>query len=425
MEMPPENDQYPPTPSNVGGKIVRLLLPIALLVAGWFGFSQLSVKPEAAREEEQEAKPIKTRVTELEVCDFRTVVTTQGTIRSHEEVPLSSQVAGEIVRIHQNFEDGAFFEKGEILLELDPSDFEAALAAAESEKVRAEVALAQEEARAEQARLNWERLGKQDEPGELVLRLPQLKEARANLAAATAAYGRAQRDLERTKISAPFAGRVRTRDVGLGQTIATATPLGTVFAIDYAEVRLPLSSRDLALLDLPEDASDPAVAVVLTDGLNLENPATWEARIVRTEGVLDPDSLELFAIARISDPFGRESGEPPLRFGQPVVARIEGKILERVLALPRGAVFQLDQIRLIDKGDLTLSSRTITPLWSDEDHVLIRDPSIDPGTQALALTRLVYAPEGAKVEIVPNIDDSNDDDLTLDADGAERDDTSS
>lgn len=424
MEKLPDNDRTDPR-SNMGGKIVRLLLPVALLAVGWGGFSQLSVKPEVAKAKKLEARPIKTRISELELVDFQTVVTTQGTVRSHEEVPLSSQVAGEIVRIHANFEDGAFFEKGEILLELDRADFEVAVAAAESERVRSEVALAQEEARADQARFNWEKLGKQGEPSELVLRLPQLKEAKANLTAAIAAYERALRNLERTKISAPFDGRVRKREVGLGQTVASGTSLGIVFAVDYAEVRLPLSSRDLALLDLPEETSDPAVDVILSDGIDPENPTTWKARIVRTEGVLDPDSLELFAIARINDPFGRRSGEPPLRIGQPVVGQIAAKTLEGVLALPRGAVFQLDQIRLVNKAELTLSSRTITPLWSDKEYVVIRDPSIDPRIEALALTRLVYAPEGSKVEIIPGIDDSPDEDLTLDADVARKGDTSS
>lgn len=184
MESPPHSKESPRR-SSAGGMIVRLLLPIALLAAGWIGFSKLSAKPEVAKEEEREARAIKTRVANLEVVDFQTVITTQGTVRSHEEVPLSSQVAGEIVRIHPNFEDGAFVEKGEILVELEPADFEAAVVAAEAEEVRASVALAQEEIRAEQARLNWEKLGKQGDPSDLVKRLPQLREAKTNLNAAT------------------------------------------------------------------------------------------------------------------------------------------------------------------------------------------------------------------------------------------------
>ncbi len=122
METPLKNEDKA-SQASVGGKIVRLLLPVALLAAGWYGFSKLSEKPEAAKEAPKETRAIKTRVAELEVVDFQTVITTQGTVRSHEEVPLSSQVAGEITRIHPNFEDGAFFGAGEILLEIDPSDF--------------------------------------------------------------------------------------------------------------------------------------------------------------------------------------------------------------------------------------------------------------------------------------------------------------
>lgn len=393
----------PGTGAGVAGRFVRILLPLALIAGGWFGFSKLSVEPDESKAEEKEKQSIKTRVAEMTIEDFKTVITTQGTVRAHDDVPLSAQVPGEIVRIHPGFETGAFFNEGEVLVELDAADYESMVAVAEAELVRAEVALSQEEVRAEQAVLNWKKLGKEGEPAELVKRLPQLKEARALTGAMTAQLARAKRDLERTRIRAPYDGRVRERSVGLGQSVAAGSPLGTVFAVDYAEVRLPLSGRDLSLLDLPEEAGDPTIAVELSNAMNLDDPTTWKAEIVRTEGALDPDSLELFAIAKISDPFGRQSGAPPLRVGQPVVARIEGKVLADVIALPRRAVYQLDQVCLVDKAELTLKPHTITALWSTPTHVIIRDSKIDPARDLLALTSLVYAPDGAKVEIIPSL----------------------
>jgi hypothetical protein len=181
------------------------------------------------------------------------------------------------------------------------------------------------------------------------------------------------------------------------------TVLGSVFASDYAEVRLPISGRDLPLLQLPEAAGDPPVAVVLGDALNPGNPTEWVASIIRTEGALDANSLELFGIARVDDPFGQKSGKPPLRIGQPVTAKINGKVLNGVMALPRIAVRQMDQIYLVDRERLTLKSMTIEPIWSDEAHILIRSPWIADG-DLLATTHLVYAPDGARVEILPGIE---------------------
>jgi multidrug resistance efflux pump len=136
------------------------------------------------------------------------VLETQGTIRAHHSTTITSLVPGTIHKVHPNFEDGAFFNKGDVLAELDPADLQAALTAAESRLARAEAALAQEEARAKQAKLNWEDIGYDEEPSPLVLRIPQLKEANAVITSARADLDQAKRNLNRSKIRAPFDGRV-------------------------------------------------------------------------------------------------------------------------------------------------------------------------------------------------------------------------
>jgi len=150
------------------------------------------------------------------------------------------------------------------------------------------------------------------------------------------------------------------------------------------------------------------VAVELSDTLNPENNLVWQAQIIRTEGTLDANSLELFAIAKVNDPFGLLSGKTPLRIEQPVTASISGKILENVMVLPRLGVKRLNQVYLVDPNQLTLSTRTIEAVWSDANNILIRDPNIPVGT-LLATTKLSYAPEGAQVEVMPTI---NPEDIT-------------
>jgi RND family efflux transporter MFP subunit len=386
--------------------ISRVLLPLAVLVAGWTGYSILSVEPEEAKRPEAEPEKIKTRAVELYTQDFPTSIRTRGVVRAHNEVVLTPQVSGTIIHILPEFEDGAFFDEGDVLVELDPQDFTTAVTVAEAQLARAISAHAQEETRANQARLNWEDLGYDEEPSELVLRLPQLREAQANVDSARAQLEQAKRNLERTKVRAPFDGRVRQRRVGLGQSIGPGTPLGSVFAIEFAEVRLPIAARDMAFLTLPEGPEDPPVEVELRDALGRDE-TVWTAQIVRTEGTLDENSLDLFAIARVADPFGRKSEHPPLRIGQPVVGTIPGRVLNDVIVVPRMAVRQLDQIVLLEPNepsepnDLMIASQRIDVIWSDEDHVVIEDPAIADGT-LLAISHLIYAPEGSAVEILPD-----------------------
>ncbi len=395
-----ENAEHRKRRSRFLPMILRALLPVAALASGWVGYSILSVATEEMKSPEAEPRMIKTRAVELHVQDFPTTIRTRGVIRAHNEVVLTPQVSGKIIRILPGFEDGAFFTEGDVLVEFDPQDFETAVIVAEAQLARAISAHAQEETRANQAKLNWEDLGYNEEPSDLVLRKPQLREAEANKDSAKAQQDQAKRNLERTKVRAPFDGRVRRRTVGLGQSVGPGTPLGSIFAIEFAEVRLPIAARDLAFLTLPEGPEDPPVDVQLRDALN-DDETVWTAKIIRTEGTLDESSLELFAIARISDPFGRKSQHPPLRIGQPVVATMSGRVLKNVIVVPRMAVRQLDRIILLDPNELTIESRRIEIIWSDEEHVVVRDPTIADGA-LLATTHLIYAPDGSKVEILPD-----------------------
>lgn len=379
--------------------IVRIVLPLMVLAVGGAGLFMLAKKPVPPPPPTPEPKPVEARVMMLQREDYQILVRTQGTIRAHSQVSLTAQVPGRVQTIHPAFDGGAFFKEGDVLLELDPVDFEVAVIAAEAQLAQATLSLSQERIRAKQALLDWEDLGYDEAPGEFVLREPQVKLAEKQVALAEAQQLSAHRNLERSKIRAPFDGRVLTRTAGVGQTIGGTTPLGTIFATDYSEVRLPVATRFLTDLPLPEDTSSPALPVRLGDGLTLGAAVEWEARILRTEGALDARTLELFAIARIDDPFGLSSEKMPLRIGQPVFADIPGRILEHVFVIPRAAVTGLSRIRLVDSDTLTLQSATITPIWEDEDQLVFRDDAIEDGI-LLVMTRLMYAPDGGKIVIM-------------------------
>ena len=309
-----------------------------------------------------------------------------------------------MVKIHPAFEDGAFFKKGEVLLELDPADLETAVFSSESELARAEATLIRQRALEKQALLNWQDIGYEEEPSALVLRIPQLREAEADVSSAKANLEQARRNLDRASVRAPFDGRVDERMVGLGQAVNATTQLGKVFGTATAEIRLPLAPSQLAFINLPATASDAPVDVILTDALqdpSLPSQHQWSAKIVRTEGTLDPNSRELFAIAIIHDPFSLTTDLPQLRIGQPMRAAIDGITLDDVFVIPRTAMRGLNQIFLIDKEDqdnLKIMKKDITPVWSNRDVLIVRN-DLSPGDW-LATSRLRYTPNGAPVEIL-------------------------
>ena len=390
------------TPTSRVARIIRFAVPAGILAVGVVAYTILSVEPKKAKSPSAKAQPIRTKVKELRVQEYPVVIHTHGIVRPHSEVTLTAQVPGRIARVNPGLEDGAFFAANDVLIELEAVDYQTAVVAAEAQVARARAAHALEETRAKQARLNWEDLGYKEAPNELVLRLPQLRESKANVDAAEAQLERSKRDLERTQIRAPFEGRVRRRNVGLGQVVGAGTPLASIFTVEFAEVRLPIAGREIRFLNLPETAADEPLEVELRSATDDASGVVWKARIVRTEGALDENSLDLFVIARVNDPFGRKSGHPPLRIGQPVRGSIAGRVLKDVVALPRASVRQLDQVVLVDRANLTLMPRTVVPLWSDESNIVVSASVMEQAT-LLAMTHLVYAPRGAKVEIIPDV----------------------
>jgi RND family efflux transporter MFP subunit len=341
---------------------------------------------------------IKTEVLEMKSVDYQVMIESQGSVRAHYVTTITPLVSGTVTVVHPCFEDGAFFEKDQVLAELEPDDFEAALAAAEARLARTEAALSQEQARAKQARLNWNDIGYEEEPSELVLRVPQLKEAEASVKAATADLDQAKRNLERTKIRAPFAGRVKVRHIGLGQAVGSSSALGEVFAADFAEIRLPITPSQLAFVTLPAEDTDPSVPVTLTDASGAANEHSWDANIVRTEGTLDEATRELFVIARINDPFGRLKKTTPLSIGQPLRARIKGVLLEDVYVVPRKALRGVNRVYMIEEDPPVLARKDITPYWSTATEIVVREGFFNG--EKLSVSSLTYAVSGAKVEIV-------------------------
>ncbi len=381
--------------------LVRALIPALILVAGFGAWKWLGTPVEEPKPQHHARQKLKTEKTVLNPTSYDIIIESQGTVRTRQATTITPLVAGTVQKINPGFEDGAFFKKDDVLLELDPADLETAVFASESRLARAEAALIQEQARAKQAKLNWQDIGYEEEPSPLVLRVPQLREAEANVSAAQADLDQAKRNLDRAKVRAPFDGRVKTRLVGVGQAVGAATQLGEIFGTATAEIRLPLAPSQLPFIELPDKEGENSVDVVLTDALaDPSQPVAhqWKARIIRTEGTLDPTSRELFAIAIIEDPFGVGSDLPQLRIGQPLRADIRGVTLEDVFIIPRSAMRSLNRIFLIEKDDPKIMRKDITPIWSNRDVIIVRN-GLTPGDW-LATSNLPYAPDGAPVEII-------------------------
>ncbi|ABA56855.1 possible putative HlyD family secretion protein [Nitrosococcus oceani ATCC 19707] len=280
----------------------------------------------------------------VEPRSVRLKIRSQGTVRACTDMKLTAQVEGKVVKMAPGFKEGKFFREGDVLIQIEPRDYDLAVIKAQARVAAAQGELLREEAKADLARKDWESIGK-GEPSPLMLRIPELKEARARLQAAKAALEEARLRRERTELQAPFNGRVQERWVEVGEYVEEGTHLARLFAVDRAEARLPLTPAELAFLDLPlaprQNLGEKGPKVMLQASLAGKRHS-WEGRIVRTEGVIDEKTRMLYAVAEVRDPYGDLGLSPGalLLVGLFVEAEIEGRTLDHAHLLPRQALRQ-------------------------------------------------------------------------------------
>jgi len=217
-------------------RTLKIVLPVAVLIAGVITALLLGWLRREVEMKPPEALVPLVRVLEVHKQDLQLTVHTQGAVQPRTETSLVPEVSGRVIRISPDLVPGGFYDESDLLLSIDPVDYELARVRARGELAQAELRLAEEEAEAAVAREEWEELG-QGEASPLTLREPQLAEARALLESARAVLRQADRDVERTKIRAPFTGRVRDEQVDVGQFVNRGAPVATLYAIDYAEIR--------------------------------------------------------------------------------------------------------------------------------------------------------------------------------------------
>ena len=353
-------------------RALRILAPILVLAAAVAGSVAILRSRRPVETRPPEAPPPLVRVLEVRREAVRLTVRSQGTVAPRTESDLVPEVSGRVIAVSPSLTAGGFFEEGEALLAIDPRDSELALVRARADVARAELALAREEAEAEVARREWTDLGS-GEPSPLVLRAPQLAEARAILEAAKAVVEQADRDLERTSLRAPYRGRVRRESVDVGQFVLRGIPVASLYAVDVAEIRLPLEDRDLAFLDLPlrGGAPEEGPEVILRARFAGEDHS-WTGRIARSEGEIDPKSRLVYVVAEVPDPYGRDekAGRPPLTTGLFVEAEILGRRREGVVVLPRSALRGREDVLLVDAED-RLRRRGVEVIRADRDVALV------------------------------------------------------
>lgn len=333
-------------------------------------------------------------------------IPSQGTVRAATSIPLISELDGVVIEVSPVFEQGGFFSKGDVLLRLDSTDYEALVAQAESQLAGARLKLDTIKAESKLARQDWAALSSQfnEEATPLLLREPQLEESQAALRAAESGLAKARKDLERTQIRAPFDGRILAKTADRGQFVRRGQELARVFDIAKVEIQLPVAVSQLAFLDprlgVPGAGTSNDPARVMLTGNYAGREHTWEGWISRTTGGLDDRSRMIALVAEVSDPFGLLQEEPvsvPLQVGAFVEAEIQGIERSGTFTVPRSAIMEENQVMLLDEEN-KIQFRDVVVLQYDGGEAVIGSGLRDG--DVVCLSTLEIPVEGTKVDPV-------------------------
>ena len=383
----------------------KVLLPLLILVIT----AVITAGMLRMREQPEQSAPTEAVVLvetmALSPVDTRISVQSQGTVEARTRTSLVSEVSGKVSEVSPTFVAGGFFRKGEVLLRLDDSNYRTAVSRSEAALATARSALALEQGQADVSQREWDRMSPEQQARisgkELYLRKPQVAEVESRLEAAEADLEEARRNLAKTSIVAPYDGLVSSKSTDIGQFVNAGSVLAETFAVDYAEVRLPIPETNLAFLDLPvtlraeDDTSEgPEVELISSMG---SREYRWHGHLTRTEGVLDIRTRVLYSVVQVKDPYGLYGTErsEPLRIGTYVNAAIAGQELKGVYVLPRHTLQAGDLVWVADQEN-RLRARQVTIITVNGDDAFVSEGFV-PGDKVV-ITRMENPLNGMAVQ---------------------------
>lgn len=358
---------------------IHLIVTIVIFIIGFSIIAAMFANKPSVRKWGSKVPPsVGVETVQLQASTYPVWIESYGTAEPLTRTQLVSDVSGRVIEVSNNIRAGASFKAGDILLTIDPRDYQIEIDITKSMVADAWVKYKQELAQADIAEHDWNAKPGNEAARDLALRKPQVAAALASFDASKARLSKAKLNLERTQVKAPFDGKILKQMVDLGQVVNPSQTIAEIYSTDFIEVRLPVKTQDLAHIQLSDNTytsgntpvnNKDYLPVVLFEGELGGKTYTWEGKLVRNEGAFDSSTRMLYVVAKLDNPFVSSEQLPALRVGQFLRAKIEGIQLTNVYAIPRRAVSQSNMIAVAENG--LLQKRLISPLWTDTESVVI------------------------------------------------------
>lgn len=356
-------------------------------------------EPTAQQEGAQRETAMLVDVVEAEKDDYHPTIQVMGTVQPSQDINLSPRISGEVIERSDDFTPGSYVEKGEVLLRIDPADYENIVEQRQSELRQAQADLDIEMGQQDVAQQDYELFADtlSDEKKSLVLRQPQLESAKSSVESARAALKQAQLDLERTTIKAPFNAHILSRNANVGSQVSEGENLGRLVGLDtyWIEATVPVSK--LQWISMPGDNENGA-------DVRVRNRTAWpkdryrEGNLFRTVGTLEDQTRMARVLVEVPDPLAYQTDDPDvprLMLGSFVEVNIEADELSDVVRLNRDYLRDDDTVWVMEDGELSITS--VDVIFEDAGYAYIQS-GIEEGDQVVT-TNLSTVSDGAPLRL--------------------------
>ena len=381
--------------------VLRGIIPLAIVAGGLGGAMALKNQAKKAKH-----KPPKELVAAVETVtaspkDMPVEVRVTGAVKAAKQVTLTPEVTGRIVKLSRNLIPGSHFKKGQLIARIDPQDYVLALTQEKSRVEQAELNLQVEHGRGAVAEEEWKLivgdLGAGESVSQLALRKPHLAAAKQDTESAKSGLEKAELNLKRTVLRAPFNAMVLQKNVDVGQLVGPTTTVTTLMGTDELWVDVSVPVAQLASIDIPGINADKGSVATVIQRIGTDQTIVRKGEVIRLQGQLDSQNRTANLLVSVKHPFEARGTELPLLAGAYVEVRITGRDMTGVYEIPREALREDTYVWLVGKGS-TLVKADVTVGWDTRETAVITH-GLAPGDE-IVTSPLSFPIEGMPVEKV-------------------------
>ena len=359
-------------------KILKVVLPLLVIGLALLGAQALLFLGPTVPKTVKEVKPTFVEVLTARVRDERAVIAAYGTVNNHQRLIVQPEVSGRVVKLNPRLVIGETLDKDAALLQIDPRDYQVAVNDQRAALAKAEFDLKMELGNQAVAKREWNLLN--PSAGEvnalsrqLALRRPHLKEKRIALAASQSRLRKAQLDLRRTVLRAPFNALVLKESVEVGQLVNPQSAVATLVGTDEFRVQVSVPIKQLEWIVFPGAGHPQGSPVRVIRERGNGEPVVRQGTVVELLGDVTQNGRMAQVLVSIADPLELEKparGRRPLLLGEYVRVEIDGPELRDVVVVPRAAIREGSRVWVKDAGN-QLEVRPVEVVLSRKETVLI------------------------------------------------------